>query len=92
MDIQNWLLFKNLCCCQFDQLVNDVFHVHLFHPGQVMLFAMSQVQHWNENVNVGDDDVIDEDGDDDDGKSNLNGKDWTEKFKEKRKPDHQALQ
>ena len=54
-----------------------------------MLFAMSQVQHWNENVNDGDDDVVDEDGDDDDdddddGKSNLNGKDWTEKFKEKR--------
>ena len=89
MDIQNWLLFKKLCCGQFDQLVNDVFHVHLFHPGQVMLFAMSQVQHWNENVNDGDDDVVDEDGDDDDddnddGKSNLNGKDWTEKFKEKR--------
>ena len=34
----------------------------------------------------------DDDDDDDDGKSNLNGKDWTEKFKEKRKPDHQALQ
>ena len=30
------------------------------------------------------DDGDDDDDDDDDGKSNLNGKDWTEKFKEKR--------